>query len=97
LATKSSKTLHSAVDWITTLIETFLIQYGAFLVIVLFLELAVAASTYAYRDTLNDGFDLGLNQTMQEYGPDAPVKSNDFDAMQSTVSGPSSVEVFVKF
>lgn len=61
------------------------LQYGGFLVIVLILELAVAGSTYAYKDRLSDGFDKGLNQSMQNYGPGAVVKSADFDTMQSKV------------
>jgi hypothetical protein len=53
--------------------------------VVLVLELAVATSTFTYKDRLADGFDLGLNQSMQNYGPNSMEKSADFDAMQIKV------------
>ena len=51
----------------------------------LVLEVAIAASIYAYRDNLSSGFHKGLNQTIQNYGPGTVIKSADFDIMQSKV------------
>jgi len=49
------------------------------------LELGAGASVYAYRTTLNEGFDQGLNESMATYGQDHS-KSSHIDTMQSTVS-----------
>lgn len=49
-------------------------------------ELAVAASIYAYKDRLADGFDRGLTESMRQYGPDDVEKTTDFDLMQAKVS-----------
>jgi hypothetical protein len=53
--------------------------------IILIIELAIAASLYTYKDHLADGLKKGLNQSIQNYGPDAVIKSADFDAMQENV------------
>jgi len=60
-------------------------KYGAFLAVVALLELGAGASVYAYRTTLNEGFDQGLNESMATYGQDHS-KSSHIDTMQSTVS-----------
>lgn len=64
----------------------FNLQYAGFLAIILVIELAIAASLYAYKDHLADGLHKGLNQSIHKYGPDAVMKSADFDAMQANVS-----------
>ncbi|XP_032688193.1 tetraspanin-7-like isoform X2 [Odontomachus brunneus] len=58
--------------------------YGAFLAVVALLELGAGASIYAYRTTLNEGFDQTLNESMAAYGQDRS-KSNHIDTMQSTL------------
>lgn len=58
--------------------------YGAFLAVVALLELGAGASVYAYRTSLNEGFDQGLNESMAAYGQDRS-KSNHIDTMQSTL------------
>lgn len=50
------------------------------------MELTVAASIYAYKDRLADGFDRGLAESMKQYGPFDVKKTADFDLMQATVS-----------
>lgn len=60
-------------------------QYGGFLAVVALLELGAGASVYAYRTTLTEGFDQGLNDSMALYGIDK-AKSAHIDVMQSTVS-----------
>ncbi|KAG4075393.1 hypothetical protein HA402_015046 [Bradysia odoriphaga] len=61
---------------------SLLYMYGAFLAIILILEIAVTISIYAYKDKLSDGFDRGLNQSMKIYGESSTI-STDFDVMQS--------------
>lgn len=68
------------------IINLFNLQYAGFLAIILVIELAIAASLYAYKDHLADGLHKGLNQSIHKYGPDAVMKSADFDAMQANVS-----------
>ncbi|XP_018316804.1 tetraspanin-7 isoform X1 [Mycetomoellerius zeteki] len=58
--------------------------YGAFLAVVALLELGAGASVYAYRTSLNEGFDQGLNESMAAYGQDNS-KSSHIDTMQSTL------------
>ncbi|XP_034939609.1 tetraspanin-7-like [Chelonus insularis] len=58
--------------------------YGAFLAVVALLELGAGASVYAYRTTLVEGFDQGLNESLAAYGTDQAM-SNHIDAMQSTL------------
>ncbi|KAG7208856.1 hypothetical protein KM043_015041 [Ampulex compressa] len=58
--------------------------YGAFLAVVAILELGAGASVYAYRNTINEGFDQGLNESMAVYGQDR-YKTSHIDAMQSTL------------
>lgn len=65
---------------------TFLQQYAGFLTIILVIEIAIAASMYAYKDHLADGLQKGLNNSIRNYGPDFVMKSADFDAMQENVS-----------
>lgn len=48
------------------------------------LELGAGASVYAYRTSLNEGFDQGLNESMATYGQD-DSKSSHIDTMQSTL------------
>lgn len=50
------------------------------------IELGIAISLYAYKDHLAEGLSKGLNQTIHHYGPDAVMRSADFDAMQENVS-----------
>ncbi|XP_011686927.1 PREDICTED: tetraspanin-6-like [Wasmannia auropunctata] len=54
--------------------------YGAFLAVVALLELGAGASVYAYRTSLNEGFDQGLNESMAAYD-----QSKSIDTMQSTL------------
>lgn len=56
--------------------------YGAFLAVVALLELGAGASVYAYRTSLNEGFDQGLNESMAAYDQS---KSSHIDTMQSTL------------
>ncbi|CAG5095635.1 tetraspanin-7-like [Cotesia glomerata] len=58
--------------------------YGGFLAVVALLELGAGASVYAYRTTLTEGFDQGLNDSMALYGIDK-AKSAHIDVMQSTL------------
>ncbi|KAL0115511.1 hypothetical protein PUN28_010792 [Cardiocondyla obscurior] len=58
--------------------------YGAFLAVVALLELGAGASVYAYRTSLNEGFDQGLNESMMAYGQDQS-KTSHIDTMQSTL------------
>lgn len=60
-------------------------QYGAFLAVVALLELGVGASVYAYRTSLNEAFDQGLNESITAYGLDN-IKAHHIDMMQSKVS-----------
>jgi len=41
---------------------------------------------YAYKDHLADGLRVGLNRSIHGYGPEAVMKSADFDAMQENVN-----------
>ncbi|XP_014469377.1 PREDICTED: tetraspanin-6-like [Dinoponera quadriceps] len=61
--------------------------YGAFLAVVALLELGAGASVYAYRTSLNEGFDQSLNQSMAAYRPgqDNDAMSGHIDSMQSTL------------
>lgn len=59
-------------------------QYGAFLAMIALLELAAGASMYTYRTTLIEGFDRGLNESLNTYGVDKS-KTFHFDLMQKTV------------
>ncbi|CAO1344999.1 unnamed protein product [Diamesa hyperborea] len=65
--------------------SSLLYMYAGFLAIILVIELAIAASLYAYKDHLADGLHKGLNQSIHKYGPDAVMKSADFDAMQANL------------
>lgn len=67
---------------------SLLYLYGGFLAVVLVLEIAMASSVYAYKDRLAQDFDISLNKSMQEYGPNN-IQSTDLDTMQATVSTPS--------
>ncbi|XP_015521779.1 tetraspanin-7 [Neodiprion pinetum] len=58
--------------------------YGAFLAVVVLLELGSGASVYAYRNALTEGFDQGLNESLVLYVDD-PNKHHDIDTMQSTL------------
>ncbi|XP_012256124.2 tetraspanin-7-like [Athalia rosae] len=58
--------------------------YGAFLAVVVLLELGAGASVYAYRNALTEGFDQGLNESLAIYGKDHS-KSADIDTMQSNL------------
>lgn len=49
------------------------------------LELAAGASIYTYRTTLIEGFDRGLNESLNAYGVDRS-KTFHFDLMQKTVN-----------
>lgn len=60
-------------------------KYGGFLGFILIVELAIATSMYAYKDRLADGFDKGLNDSMEKYGPEDVERTNDFDKMQIKV------------
>ncbi|KAJ6636150.1 alcohol dehydrogenase, partial [Pseudolycoriella hygida] len=61
---------------------SLLFMYGAFLAIILTLEIAVTVSIFAYKDNLSNGFDRGLNHSMKIY-VESPTISADFDVMQS--------------
>lgn len=56
--------------------------YGGFLVLVALLELCAGASVYAYRTSLIESFDQGLNKSMTLYGSDETTKMH-IDIMQS--------------
>ncbi|KAJ8680949.1 hypothetical protein QAD02_016736 [Eretmocerus hayati] len=58
--------------------------YGAFLAVVAMLELSAGASIYTYRNTLIEGFDRGLNESLIVYGTDKK-KSFHVDIMQHTL------------
>ncbi|XP_043493955.1 tetraspanin-7-like [Polistes fuscatus] len=58
--------------------------YGAFLAVVALLELGVGASIYAYRTSLNEGFEQGLNDSITAYAHD-PKKRSHLDTIQSTL------------
>lgn len=61
-------------------------QYGAFLAIVLVLELGAGVSIFAYRAKLKEGFDKGLTDAMENYHNDNHTKiSTDLDLIQKTV------------
>lgn len=45
-------------------------KYAGFLTITLAIELAIAASLYTYKDSLAEGLQKGLNQSIRNYGPD---------------------------
>lgn len=60
-------------------------QYGAFLAVVALLELGAGASVYAYRTSLNEGFDQGLNESMAAYEKDESIRTH-INIMQKTVS-----------
>lgn len=64
---------------------SLLYTYGGFLGCILIIELAVAASIYAYRDRLADGFDRGLTESMKQYESYENKKTTDFDIMQATL------------
>ncbi|KAF2887877.1 hypothetical protein ILUMI_18296, partial [Ignelater luminosus] len=63
----------------------FLFQYGAFLAIILVLELGAGISIFAYRSKLTAGFDKGLNQSIINYRSESAGKSADIDIMQATL------------
>ncbi|XP_031778553.1 tetraspanin-7-like isoform X2 [Nasonia vitripennis] len=58
--------------------------YGAFLAVIALLELGAGASVYTYRNTLIEGFDRGLNESLNAYGTDN-TKSFHVDIMQKTL------------
>ncbi|XP_017879649.1 tetraspanin-7-like [Ceratina calcarata] len=58
--------------------------YGAFLAVIVILELGAGASIYAYRTDLDKQFDQDLNETMAVYGQNTK-KSNYIDFIQSTL------------
>nr|CAD7425506.1 unnamed protein product [Timema monikensis] len=60
-------------------------EYGAFLMVIFIVELGAGVSIFAYREKLQEGFDKGLNQSLNNYDSHSD-KSTDFDLMQSTVS-----------
>nr|CAD7439815.1 unnamed protein product [Timema bartmani] len=60
-------------------------HYGAFLMVIFIVELGAGVSIFAYREKLQEGFDKGLNQSLNNYDSHSD-KSTDFDLMQSTVS-----------
>lgn len=62
-----------------------ILQYGAFLAVIALLELGAGASVYTYRNTLIEGFDRGLNESLNAYGTDN-TKSFHVDIMQKTVN-----------
>lgn len=59
-------------------------QYGGFLAVIAFLELTSGISIYTYRTTLIEGFDVGLNNSLNFYGDDS-TKSQHVDVLQQTV------------
>lgn len=74
------------INYVIFISTSTLVQYAGFLTIILAIELAIAASLYTYKDQLADGLQKGLNQSIRNYGPDAVMKSADFDAMQENVN-----------
>nr|XP_012232023.1 PREDICTED: tetraspanin-7-like [Linepithema humile] len=58
--------------------------YGAFLAVVALLELGAGASVYAYRTSLNEGFDQSLNESMAAYEKDESIHTH-IDVMQTTL------------
>ncbi|XP_031617193.1 tetraspanin-7-like [Contarinia nasturtii] len=56
--------------------------FGGFLAFILFIELCIAASIYAYKDRLADGFDKGLTNSMLSNSVDDPQRTIDFNWMQ---------------
>lgn len=68
---------------------TFLVvslKYGGFLAFILFVELCIAASMYAYKDRLANGFDKGLEDSMRSNSIDDPLRNIDFNWMQRKVN-----------
>lgn len=61
-------------------------QYGGFLAFILFVELCIAVSMYAYKDRLADGFDKGLEIGMISNSIDDPERTIDFNWMQRKVN-----------
>lgn len=57
-------------------------QYGGFLAFILIIELIIAASIYAYKNRLADGFDKGLEISMN---PDDPQRNLDIYWVQRNV------------
>lgn len=57
-------------------------QYGGFLAFILIVELIIAASIYAYKNRLADGFDKGLEISMN---PDDPQRNLDIYWVQRNV------------
>lgn len=53
---------------------------------ILFVELCIAASVYAYKDRLADGFDKGLEDSMRSNSIDDPQRNIDFNWMQRKVN-----------
>ncbi|XP_055296019.1 tetraspanin-7-like isoform X2 [Sitodiplosis mosellana] len=64
---------------------SLLYTYGGFLAFILFVELCIAASMYAYKDRLADGFDKGLEDAMRTNSIDDPQRTIDFNWMQRTL------------
>lgn len=62
----------------------FCFKYGAFLAATALLELGAGASVYSYRSTLTEGFDQGLNFSLDAY-TDTNARTTQVDFMQSTV------------
>ncbi|XP_012287044.1 tetraspanin-6 [Orussus abietinus] len=58
--------------------------YGAFLAVVTLLEIGAGASIYAYRNSLTEGFDQALNESLAVYGKNHS-KSVHVDTIQSTL------------
>ncbi|XP_051154206.1 tetraspanin-7-like [Leptopilina boulardi] len=58
--------------------------YGAFLAAIALLELGAGASVYSYRSTLTEGFDQGLNFSLDAY-TDTNPRTTHVDFMQSTL------------
>ncbi|XP_033228399.1 tetraspanin-7-like [Belonocnema kinseyi] len=56
--------------------------YGAFLAVIALLELGAGASIYSYRSALTEGFDKGLNHSLDAY-PDPKARTAHVDFMQS--------------
>lgn len=52
---------------------------------ILFVELTIAASMYAYKDRLADGFDKGLENGMLTNIIDDPQRNVEFNWMQRKV------------
>lgn len=53
---------------------------------ILFVELCIAASMYAYKDRLADGFDKGLEEGMRSNSIEDPQRNIDLNWMQRKVN-----------